>query len=82
MIASIVIAAVTFALLMASILFFPSFRIGKVRIATYWIIALLGAVALLAARLLPIKELWAQLTATSAVNPLQILAFRLPYQPF
>lgn len=74
MIASIVIAAVTFALLMASILFFPSFRIGKVRIATYWIIALLGAVVLLAARLLPIKELWAQLTATSAVNPLQILA--------
>lgn len=73
MIASVVIALVTFALLVASILFFPRVKIGKVRVATYWPIALLGAVVLLAAGLLPVGELWSRLTSSSAVNPLQIL---------
>ncbi|MBO4534464.1 MAG: hypothetical protein J5755_00845 [Clostridia bacterium] len=73
MIASIVIASVTFAVLMASILFFPSFKVGRVRIATYWIIALVGAIILLAAKLVPFGEFWHHLTASSAINPLTIL---------
>ncbi len=74
MTAAIVIACVTFALLVASILLVPSIRLGKVRLDTYWIVALLGAVILLAARLLPIEELGDRLIAKGNTGPLQILA--------
>lgn len=74
MIASGVIALVTFILLAVSILVLPSFRVGKVRVGTYWIIALVGAVVLLACGLAPAQVVWQRLTADSDINPLKILA--------
>ena len=58
---------------MLSILFFPSLRVRGKEIGTYWIIALLGAVVLIAARLVPIAEIGTGITADSAINPLKIL---------
>ena len=74
MVASGVIAIVTFALLLASILFLPSVKVGKVRLGTYWMVAFLGAVLLLACRLVDFGDVWRMLTASGDINPLKILA--------
>ncbi len=73
MIATIVISSITFALVIASILFLPHIKIGRFQIDTYWIVALVGATILLAAQLAPIKEVGEQLISNAAINPLKIL---------
>ena len=73
MIPTIVISAITFLLVTLSILLFPEIRLGKIKIGTYWIVALLGAILLLAFSFAPIQEVGAQLVNKSSVNPLKIL---------
>ena len=73
MIPTIIIAVTTFVLVILSILLFPHIKIGRFRLDTYWIIALLGAIILLAASLAPIEEVGKQLTSKSAINPIKIL---------
>ena len=73
MIATLIIAITTFVLITLSILFFPHIRIGKFRLDTYWMIATLGAIILLASSLAPIGEVFNQLTSNNEVNPLKII---------
>ena len=73
MIATIIIAGITFLGITLSILFFPHIKIKKVTIDTYWLIAILGAIVLVATTLCPIIEIGASWTRTTAVNPLKIL---------
>ena len=73
MIPTIVISVTTFLLITLSILFFPTVKVGKIKLGTYWIIALIGAVTLLAFSFAPIKEVATQLTANTSVNPLKII---------
>ncbi|MBP5405289.1 MAG: hypothetical protein J6Y74_05035 [Clostridia bacterium] len=73
MIATSVIVIVTFVLLTSSILFLPSLKAGKRRVATYWIVALAGAVLLLSLRLVPLREVGEALVADDSINPLKIL---------
>lgn len=73
MIPTIIIASITFVLVILSILLFPHIKIGKIKIDTYWIIALLGAIILLAFSFAPIKEVGNQLISNSPMNPLKIL---------
>ena len=73
MIATIIISGITFIGITLSILFFPHIRVKKVTIDTYWLIAILGAVVLVATTLCPIKEIGSSWTSTTAVNPLKIL---------
>ena len=73
MIPTIVISVTTFLLITLSILFFPSIKIGKIKLGTYWIIALIGAITLLAFSFAPIKEVFSQLTNNTSVNPLKII---------
>ena len=73
MIPTIIISVVTFITITASILFFPQIKIGKIKIGTYWIVALFGAVLLLVFSFAPIKEVWNQLTNSTSVNPIKIL---------
>ena len=73
MVATLVISGITFALLGTSMFFFPSFHIRKLKVDTYWVIALTGALALLLTTLVPIKELGAQLFSDEAINPLKVL---------
>ena len=51
------------------------FRVNshKFSIGLYWVIALLGAILILAVKVIPLKEAWAKLTDDSAINPLKIL---------
>ena len=73
MIPVIVISSITLVLITLSILLFPHIRIGKFRLDTYWIIALIGAIILLASSLSPINEVYKQLTSNNQINPLKIL---------
>lgn len=73
MVATIVISLITFALIILSIIFFPHLKIKNIKIDTYWIIALLGAVILLIFSLAPIKEVGSGLVSSNAINPIKIL---------
>jgi len=77
MLTSVIIAAATCALMIASILFFPEIPLGKRKIGTYWIIVLLGAVLMLATSQVPLSSLAAAFTDSSAVNPVKILVLFL-----
>ncbi len=73
MIATIIIASITFAGVIASILFFPHIHFKKIKLDTYWMIALIGAVVLLAFGFAPIKEVGEQLVSDGSINPIKIL---------
>lgn len=73
MIPTIIISVITFISITLSILFFPHIKIGKIRLDTYWIIALTGAIVLLVCNLSPIEEVGKELIADKAINPLKIL---------
>ena len=73
MIPTIIIASITFISVTLSILFFPRIKIGRFSISTYWLIALTGAVILLATGLAPIKEVFSELTNNSSINPIKII---------
>ena len=73
MIATIIIAGLTFLGITLSILFFPHIKIKKITLDTYWMIAILGAVILVATTLCPINEIVSSWTSTTAVNPIKIL---------
>ena len=73
MIWTIVICGLTFLGISLSVLFFPHIKIKKVKLDTYWMIALLGAVLLTATTLCPIDQIVSSWTNSSAVNPIKIL---------
>lgn len=73
MVAALIICGITFVGITLSILFFPHIKIKKIKIDTYWLIALLGAVILMCTTLCPMKEIASSWTSNTAVNPLKIL---------
>ena len=73
MIATIIIAGLTFIGITLSILFFPRIRVKNIKIDTYWVIAIIGALLLVVTTLCPIKEIATSWTSSTAVNPLKIL---------
>ena len=73
MAATIAIATVTFLSILISLFLFPRIKIGSFHISIYWIIALVGASALLIFSLAPIDEVFNQLTTNTKINPLKIL---------
>ncbi len=73
MLTTAIIAVITFLLLTLSILFFPSVKIGKIKLDTYWCVALLGALVLLFTGLTPASHIWNELNSHTAINPIKIL---------
>ncbi len=73
MVATIVISAITFLLVTISIVAFPFIKIKGIKISTYWLIALIGALILLSSSLAPINEVYKELTSSNSINPLKIL---------
>ncbi len=73
MIPTLIISIATVVLIICSLLLFPQIKIGKFRLDTYWVIALVGAIILLSCSFAPVNEVWKQLTNDSAINPLKIL---------
>lgn len=73
MIATIIISVITFLTIILSLFLFPTVKIGKIKLKTYWLIALLGALILLVSGLTPIQDFFQELTASSKINPIKIL---------
>ncbi|MDY4182902.1 MAG: ArsB/NhaD family transporter [Candidatus Onthovivens sp.] len=73
MVATIVISVLAFVGVIASIIFIPHLKIGKVTIDTYWIFPLIAAIILLATSLAPLNEVISSLTSDTSINPLKIL---------
>lgn len=75
MIPTIVIACITFILLIASIILLPKIKVGRFHISTYWLVALLGAILMLATLRISFKEVGEALFSnTNSMNPIKILA--------
>lgn len=73
MITVAVICIITCVALMVLVCTKPSVSIGKYTVSIYWIPPLIGAISLLASGKLSVDELFAGLTADTAMNPLKIL---------
>lgn len=73
MVGTIIIAVITFLTIALSLFLFPKIKIKNISISTYWIIALVGAVLILIFQLVPISEVYNQLTADTKINPLKII---------
>ena len=73
MIATLIISTIVFISIAVSLIVFPKIKIGKIAISTYWVIALLGAIILLAFSFAPANEVFKQLTANTKINPIKIL---------
>ena len=74
MIPTIIVAITSFVAITASILFFPNVRIKNVRLGTYWMIALIGAIILIVSGLAPFGAVLSGVTADGEINPLKILS--------
>lgn len=74
---SLVIAGVAAVVIILSVLFFPEIKIGKIKLASYWIVALTGAAFMLILKVVRVEEVIKEVTADTAVNPLKILALFL-----
>ena len=70
---SVCIFAVTVALMIGGILFFPEIKLGKLKISTFWVVTLVGAAVMLFACGADFKQVGAALVADTAVNPVKIL---------
>ncbi|MBO4541464.1 MAG: hypothetical protein J5736_05770, partial [Bacilli bacterium] len=73
MVTTLVLSLICFLGIACSILFFPEIKLGRVRVGTYWLIALFGAVVFLLSGLAPIEEVLSELTSEGNMNPLKIL---------
>ena len=73
MIITIIISVITFVGIALSIILFPHIKIKNIKLDTYWLIALLGALLLVATLSCPINEIITSWSDTSAVNPIKIL---------
>ena len=68
------ITAIVCTALILTVLTNPSIHVGKVQIHIfYWTAPVVGSIALLLFRLLPVSEMWKGLTSSGSINPLKIL---------
>ncbi len=75
--ASLIICCVTCLFLILTVLFFPKLSIGKVKIDTYLIVTVLGAILALVCGDADPSDVGKALVADTAVNPLKILVLFL-----
>ena len=69
-----IIAGLVCVVLVLTVLTNPSINIGKYHIRIfYWTAPVLGSIALLLFRLLPLPVMWEGLTSSGSINPLKIL---------
>lgn len=77
MILAVIIISLTCLAIILSVLLFPTLRLGRLTVSSFWIIATLGALLLCLTGRMPLPELFAGLGADNAVNPLKILVLFL-----
>lgn len=73
MLVSICIAVFTFIAMIICVLFAKPFKIGKIKLDAYWLVALLGAVAMLIFNQVDFSAVISELLSDTAINPVKIL---------
>lgn len=73
MLLTIIISLCTSLGIILSVLFLPQIKVKKYTLDTYWIVALIGAIFLIAFKLVNFEEIKSSLLASTEVNPLKIL---------
>lgn len=73
MLATILIVAITCLLMILLVLFKPSINFKGISIGTYWVVVVIGAVALIVFNYIDINDVVAGLTADNSINPIKIL---------
>lgn len=73
MLIPLLISGITAVFLVLSVIAKPFIKIGKFNIGLYWVICLLGAIAILVSGAIPLSLVIETLTQNTAVNPLKIL---------
>lgn len=71
------ISAITILVMILGILFFPKIKIGHACLSSYWVIVLLGTIALIALQQISVGQIRSALLADSAINPFKILVLFL-----
>ena len=74
---NIIIACAACLLMILAVLFLPKLRIGKIKLDTYWLPVLVGAVLILCCGQANVTAIGKALIADTAVNPLKILVLFL-----
>ncbi|MBR3711505.1 MAG: hypothetical protein IKM99_11200 [Bacteroidales bacterium] len=70
---TLTICIATCMVMILGVLFFPKIRLGPLRMGSYWLVALIGALLLLATGRVPLSTVWEALVSDTAINPLKIL---------
>ena len=73
MLTSVVISAITCLVMILGVLFFPKIKVGKDGVASYWVIALIGALLLVVSGQTDFQRIGSALMTDNAINPLKIL---------
>ena len=73
MLTSVLISAITCLVMILGVLFFPKIRVGKGGVASYWVIALIGALLLVVFGQTDFQRIGSALMTDNAINPLKIL---------
>lgn len=73
MVSVLIIGGLSCLCMILSVLFFPVIKIGKLRIDSYWVIMLIGAVIVIVSGGVDIRYLGSELVKDSSINPLKIL---------
>lgn len=73
MFGTLAVSGVTCISIILSILFFPNLKLKKIKVSTYWITALVGAVVLILLRSVEFLDVLKALVNNSSINPLKIL---------
>ena len=73
MLPTIIISILTCIMLICSILFFPKIQIKNIKLNTYWIVCLIGAIFILIFNCVSFKDVINGLFADSIINPIKIL---------
>lgn len=74
---TLIIAIVTVALMIITVLVKPYVSIGKIKIGLYWVVCLIGAIFMLLFGCIPFDKALKGITAESSVNPIKILTLFL-----
>lgn len=73
MVLTLSICFATCLVMILGVLFFPKIRIGSLRMGTYWVVAMLGALLLLVTGQVPLTTIGDAMVSDTAINPLKIL---------
>ncbi len=71
--AVITVAILTCIVMILGVLFFPTIKLGKIKLSSYWVITLVGAVIVLIVGKADMGAIGKALIADTAINPIKIL---------